>query len=406
MSYVNAGVQSLRRLELSNKPTLFITKSLRKQIDYLHDKIGGKEWSGELITREEGVITQLDGWKVIAEDIFLAGIGTAAYTDYKAGEGAFKSVDIVELVDRFPGIFDGTHKNHHVHSHNNMGVFFSGTDWEQLEERGILANYLIMLIVNIAGDAIAKVAFKAKLKSSGKKVIELFNNDDGFDTLTMGDGTGEEEVLVVMDMLVVQEEMDPEEGDWFKDRYKTVQKANTYTPAANSSLNAYRGSVYQGGLYDKKDDIADYRDYSEYEVPAVKTKRIGELNDAEWEKMNSELGGGELFDFDQKDANQLLNNTIDNTYMGIDKGTPIPRLRVLSAKTRSAEVRDVIKRLHEDLYAKFAYTYPKASEEDYLLALDVIIDSLKTFKYDTFIGAFVVKLEIEVSKLSKTRSWK
>ena len=44
-----------------------------------------------------------------------------------------------------------------------MGVFFSGTDWSQLNDRALVSNYFMMLIVNSKGDMIAKVAFKAKV---------------------------------------------------------------------------------------------------------------------------------------------------------------------------------------------------------------------------------------------------
>lgn len=105
----------LEKLELLNKPTLVITEKLKNQIDYLHKKVGSAEWSGELITREEGKITDLDDWKIIAEDIFLVDIGTAAYTSYEVDKGGFKSADIIELYDKFPGLLDGSQKNHHIH---------------------------------------------------------------------------------------------------------------------------------------------------------------------------------------------------------------------------------------------------------------------------------------------------
>lgn len=107
----------LPRLELSNKPTLVITEKLKRQIDYLHNKVGNKEWSGELITREEGDITQLQDWKVIAEDIFLADIGSGAFTGYEVDKGGFKSVDIIQMYDGFPSLLSGEQKNHHVHTH-------------------------------------------------------------------------------------------------------------------------------------------------------------------------------------------------------------------------------------------------------------------------------------------------
>lgn len=36
----------------------------------------------------------------------------------------------------------------HIHSHNTMGVFFSGTDWGELEDNAPNHNYYLSLIVN------------------------------------------------------------------------------------------------------------------------------------------------------------------------------------------------------------------------------------------------------------------
>lgn len=83
--------------------------------------MGNNEWSGELITSEEGKITDLEKWKITCEDIFLANIGTGAYTEYKVDEGGFKAPDVVEMYEAFPGLLDGTKKNHHIHTHHNMG---------------------------------------------------------------------------------------------------------------------------------------------------------------------------------------------------------------------------------------------------------------------------------------------
>jgi hypothetical protein len=94
--------KKVERLELSNKPTVIITQKLKNQIDFLHEKVGSVEWSGELITSEEGNITDLDKWKIICEDIYLVDIGTAGYTAYEVDKGGFKAADIIDLYDKFP----------------------------------------------------------------------------------------------------------------------------------------------------------------------------------------------------------------------------------------------------------------------------------------------------------------
>ena len=113
--------RSLERLELSNTPTLIISKKLQKQIDFLHNKCGSVEWSGELITSETNTINDLDRWIIKAEEIYLTDIGNGAYTGYEVDKGGFKAVDIIELYDAFPGLLEGSKKTHHIHTHHNMG---------------------------------------------------------------------------------------------------------------------------------------------------------------------------------------------------------------------------------------------------------------------------------------------
>lgn len=114
-------MKSLERLELSNKPTLIITEKLQKQIKWLHEKCGAVEWSGELITSEQGSINDLEDWKITAEEIYLTDIGTSGFTGYEVDKGGFKAVDIIELYEAYPGLLEGTQKNHHIHTHHNMG---------------------------------------------------------------------------------------------------------------------------------------------------------------------------------------------------------------------------------------------------------------------------------------------
>ena len=55
---------SLERLALSNKPKVIVTQKLKNQIDWLHEKCGATEWSGELITSEINTINDLDNWTI------------------------------------------------------------------------------------------------------------------------------------------------------------------------------------------------------------------------------------------------------------------------------------------------------------------------------------------------------
>lgn len=217
---------SLDRLELFNTPTLVITPRLRQQIDFLHEKVGSAEWSGELITSEKGSITNLSQWQIIAEDLFLVDIGDSTYTEYRVGEGSFKEADIIDLYDAYPGLMEGTHKAQHLHSHHTMGAFFSGTDWRNLGDRAGSANYCLMLIVNFDGSYVAKVAWKATRKIEGAQVLQFSNNLDALPAIQLeGRVTEEEEVLVIVDCkiemeMVASEALSPS----FTSRYEDVSR--------------------------------------------------------------------------------------------------------------------------------------------------------------------------------------
>jgi len=64
-----------------------------------------------------------------------------------------------------------------IHSHVNMGVFFSGTDSSTLDAYAKLSNFCISLIVNNKGEMVAKVAYP--LNSKSKKYSKQYKNSEG-----------------------------------------------------------------------------------------------------------------------------------------------------------------------------------------------------------------------------------
>jgi hypothetical protein len=244
-------VSSLERYPLSNKPILVITHKLQQQIDYLHKQVGRAEWSGELITREVGAITDLEKWKVIAEDIWLADVGSPGFTGYEVDKGGFKSTDIVEMFEAFPGLMDGTLKNHHIHTHHSMGAFFSGTDESNLEDRASQSNYFIMLVVDFQKKYMAKVAFKAEIKGAGGTAIHFVNNHDDIEPMHLTQER-EREVLVVMEMDIKFEAAPSIVEDSFKARYEAVKtaiendKPKVYS-GYGGTVPGFRGTNYGKG---------------------------------------------------------------------------------------------------------------------------------------------------------------
>ena len=140
-------------MDLSVKPTLIITDVVLNQIKILCDRWPNLEWSGILFLGVEGDTADIGKMIFKAKYIHLMDVGTSTYTEYGADES------IIDLFEAHPELMEK--KQGHIHSHNKMGTFFSGTDDDELKTTSMNYNYYVSLIVNNALDYTAKVAFPA-----------------------------------------------------------------------------------------------------------------------------------------------------------------------------------------------------------------------------------------------------
>lgn len=124
------------------------------QINFLHQKIGGTEWSGILLySHREGGIEDADNMVVVAEEIYPMDIGSPGYTEY------INDVDsILDLVDNYERYESGELKIGHIHTHHSMGTGFSSTDMSELQGNAPSHNYYLSLIVNFKCKPTAKIA--------------------------------------------------------------------------------------------------------------------------------------------------------------------------------------------------------------------------------------------------------
>jgi len=81
---------------LGNVGKIFISEELKKQIDFLHKKIGSIEWSGVLIYKHTGgEIKDLKDLEFHATNMFLMDIGTGAYTEFNYNEQIVAIYDVI-----------------------------------------------------------------------------------------------------------------------------------------------------------------------------------------------------------------------------------------------------------------------------------------------------------------------
>lgn len=107
------------------------------------------EWSGILVYKADGSITDVDNLVITPKYIKLMDIGTKSYTEYDFGPMA------VEVFDEYPEAIKM--KLGHIHSHNTMGVFFSTTDMDELTSNSPHHAMYLSLIVNNRLDIECKI---------------------------------------------------------------------------------------------------------------------------------------------------------------------------------------------------------------------------------------------------------
>lgn len=144
------------------------------QIQYLCKNISKVEWSGALFYTTEGSIQKPETFKITLKTILPLDVGSTAYTEYSLDE---RFMDFIEEDFEERSLW----KLGHIHSHNTMDVFFSGTDMAELNDNAPAHNFYLSLIVNNYMDFMAKVAFIGEAKQDIKKVPYMAKDSEGKD---------------------------------------------------------------------------------------------------------------------------------------------------------------------------------------------------------------------------------
>lgn len=411
-----------------------LTKPLLDKIAFLHDRVGNHEWSGELITREEGDINDLDEWKITAEDIFLADIGTGMYTEYTVDKGGFKAADVIELYEAFPGLETGELKAHHIHTHCVAGVFFSGTDWEQMNDRALVSNYLLMLIVNMKGEAIAKIGFRAKREGGNKTTLSFVNNSDGYKPMTLGKDKDGDEVIVIMDCKIVMENSVDVPAE-FSARYERVKQAIDDEAKKEAEERAKKWEGKRGDYsaqkqlpfrdkewtpsedwhselpwnqYTPNGDWKNEWEEGENGVWRKKEKKISDMSDKEFQKFEEQEEARKTFMkdqganivFEEKHAKAILNSIESGTYRMDDESDFREQLVAINRELKGQEEMETWTDMWQDMLQEhFDIIYPHATVEKYGELMNVLYEYLKPFKYIRIVQEMLeaIKNEMEMS---------
>lgn len=139
------------------------------KVQYLCKRISQVEWSGVLFYDMKGTIDKPSTCVITLTDILPMDIGTQGYTEYSFDDSVVEyMMDNPQLMSSANIQSISKHKGH-IHSHNTMRTFFSGTDMDEIKENSEFYNFYLSFIVNNVIDCTAKIAFRGKAEPSSIK---------------------------------------------------------------------------------------------------------------------------------------------------------------------------------------------------------------------------------------------
>jgi hypothetical protein len=296
--------------------TFIVSKQLQREIDFLHDKIGAKEWSGVLFYSVENTeIASMKDLSFIGHHIFPMDIGTSGGTEFNYGP------ELMEIYDHIP---EAMEMNMGLcHSHHNMSAFVSKTDEDELVKNAPSYNFYISLIVAFNRKYVCKIAFPTTCATKREFSLKDFNGE-----IQKVGNTEEKEMLILAD-LDIEFEGEENVDEWFSERYKVVEEENkkkVVTP-----IKTY--PAISGKSYNEGDNY--YKRKTEYETE--------EYNDSKYDK----------------DLRFALSLAVGKTIFSIDLTNKTPReiLKSLSKFGKDTELfnEEDIFIFHDNIYGTYDY---------------------------------------------------
>lgn len=231
--------KQLDRVQLTDtKIKVNMPEKVLNQIKHLCTKIHAVEWSGILFYTIDGSIKDPANLTLNLETILPMHKGTSAYTEYEFGP------DVMEfMIDN--EAMENDWKMAHIHSHNNMAVFFSGTDWSELEDNAPNHNFYLSLIVNNRMDFCAKVCFIADTDTEEVQ-LSYFAKDEHGNRYEYGKQavSTKRDKLIVYDCDIVTPQLNKPDAAFLARTEYIIEKAKPKTPV-------YTGRTYGSTTHNK-----------------------------------------------------------------------------------------------------------------------------------------------------------
>lgn len=206
-----------------------------RKIKYLCEKISEVEWSGLLIYKVIGDVTEPSKCTLDIVDIVPMDKGSSTYTEYILDPEV-----IMEYFMEHPEYMDECSVGH-IHSHNKMSTFFSGTDMAELHDNAPNHNMYLSLIVNNEDydKWMAMLAFKGTVVQHNIK----FLNQDG-EAVEIGKDPTPKDTLVMYNCKIIKKESDIKLSEEFLSGVERIMKPKFPTRSVTyNTWNNARTSV-------------------------------------------------------------------------------------------------------------------------------------------------------------------
>lgn len=252
---------------------LTISPKVENKIRTICSKIYQVEWSGILFYSITGELSD-PSTEIVAEDLILMHKGTSGFTEFKIDEEVIHYMAMEGITDMKMAL---------IHSHNNMSSYFSGTDESTLELLGSKQAHFLSLIVNNAGQYVARITRKEDVIETikSKSWIKRFISKPTFGKINTTEESQEEEkdneeTKTKTTVYYYELDIDKSQTDVeLEDRIKEISETSVNHTGANYGRYVPPTSSY-GGLFGDRDylknpinDLGKTKDREELRKAAI-----------------------------------------------------------------------------------------------------------------------------------------
>lgn len=229
---------------------LIVPTEVEEKIRYLIRKFPHTEWSGVLFYTHQGSFEE-DNLVIVCKDIFPMDLGTSGWTEFKMSEDvAAYMAENIELFDCETGL---------VHSHHQLGAYFSGQDMKMVQQEGNDTNCFVSLVVDTRGKYVAIVTRKVQTKSE-VTVKNLGTSYEFFGEGTKGITHSNTETTKVVDKEVIEYfDLDVERHEvdntlaYLDTRFDEIVQKKEATKNNTKSLSAFVDNILNQKNYNSKE---------------------------------------------------------------------------------------------------------------------------------------------------------